>query len=89
MVGIAVLDLVTGELARWDVTSDHGLSTAGAAWAGDVLWWSAGPVRAEGDGVTSSKLEAHTWNPVTQERRDLGNGRGGGVHPVSTGDAPD
>ena len=41
-VGVAVLDLVTGDVRRWDTSTPHGLMTAGLAWAGDVLWWVGG-----------------------------------------------
>lgn len=90
VVGIAVLDLVSGDVRRWEVDSDHGLGVTGAAWAGDVLWWSAGPTRDAAGAATATKVDVHTWNAATGERRDLSNGPGGGLFlGEGIGDAPD
>lgn len=71
VVGIAVLDLETGERQVWEVASEHGLSVRGAAWAGDVLWWSAGPVRQDDEsGAIIGTSELHTWDLRTGRRAD-------------------
>nr|WP_300053117.1 hypothetical protein [uncultured Nocardioides sp.] len=76
VVGIAVLDLETGERQVWEVASDHGLSVNGAAWAGDVLWWSAGPVREdEESGAIIGTSELHMWDLSTGDRSEPGGGR--------------
>lgn len=76
VVGIAVLDLETGERQVWEVASEHGLSVNGAAWAGDVLWWSAGPVREDKEsGAIIGTSELHMWDLSTGDRSDPGGGR--------------
>ena len=72
VVGVAVMNLETGEVARWDVDSDHGLSVDGLVWAGDVLWWQAGPVVRLGTGVSRAEIRTRTWHLETGERLELG-----------------
>jgi hypothetical protein len=67
VVGVAVLDLETGERQVWEIASTHGLYTGGLAWAGDVLWWWAGPIR-EVNGTFGGEPLAHTWDVRTGER---------------------
>ena len=64
--GVAVLDLQSGVRRVWSLESPHGLWIDGLAWAGDVLWWSAGPARASAGALTATRA-LHTW--------DLGSGR--------------
>lgn len=75
VVGVAVLDLVTGEELRWEVDAPLGMATDGLIWAGDVLWWSGG---AYDNGSTpearSARVAAHTWDLSTGERQDLDGG---------------
>lgn len=88
-VGVAVLDLRTGSRDVWTVESDHGLATSGLAWAGDVLWWTAGPISPAGEtGVRASGVVARTWDVSTGERDDSPSGAQG-VSGSSTGDAPE
>jgi hypothetical protein len=73
-VGVAVLDLVTGDVRRWDTSTPHGLMTTGLAWAGDVLWWTGGDYATGGTdeergGESSARVAAHTWDLGTDERR--------------------
>ncbi len=71
VVGVAVLDLETGDLDRWDVDSEHGLAVDGLVWAGDVLWWQGGPVVPLGGGASSGVLSIRTWDVTTGKRTDL------------------
>ena len=88
VVGVAVLDLRTGSRDVWTVASDHGLATSGLAWAGDVLWWSAGPVvEADGEGMLALDIAVRSWDVTTGERDDSPRGAGR-VSGNSTGDAP-
>ena len=69
-----MLDLVTGDVQRWDSESPHGLMTSGLIWAGDVLWWvggdySTGGTDEERGGMTSARLVVRTWDPRSDERR--------------------
>ena len=73
-VGVAVLDLVTGDVQRWDTGTPHGLMTAGLVWAGDVLWWVGGDYATGGtdeerDGRSAARLVVHTWEPRSDDRR--------------------
>lgn len=84
VVGVAVMDLETGEVTRWDIASEHGLWVQGLRWAGDVLWWEGGAVMPLGDGVTTARDRMWTWNVRTGERMEAG------VRPdlSQAGDAP-
>jgi hypothetical protein len=88
-VGVAVLDLRTGARDVWRVESEHGLATNGLAWAGDVLWWAAGPIsRADGTAVMGRDIAARTWDVTTGER-DEPTGPSARVSANTVGDAPD
>lgn len=88
VVGVAVLDLRTGARDVWTVPSEHGLATNGLAWAGDVLWWAAGPIaQLDSNGVTARDITARTWDVTTDERDDSPSGAQV-VSGNSTGDAP-
>jgi hypothetical protein len=88
-VGVAVLDLRTGSRDVWTVDSEHGLATNGLAWAGDVLWWAAGPVSRSGDsGVMARDVSVRTWDATTDER-DEPTGPSARVSANAVGDAPD
>jgi hypothetical protein len=82
--GVAVLDLRTGEHQTWEVDSEHGLWTGGLAWAGDVLWWSAGPAQQDASGAVRADARLRTWDVATGERGESSTGIG--LHAV--GDAP-
>jgi hypothetical protein len=89
-VGVAVVDLVTGDVRRWDAESPHGLMTGGLVWAGDVLWWvggdfAAGGTEEERGGQSSARLVVHTWDPRSDERRTR-EGVGASMH--ASGSAP-
>lgn len=71
VVGLAVMELETGEVARWEVESEHGLWVQGLVWAGDVLWWQGGPVVPLGGGSSSSDVRTHVWDLDTDERTQL------------------
>lgn len=90
VVGIAVMDLDTGLVRRWGVDSAHGLYVNGLAWAGDVLWWSAGPTQIEGDGAFSARLQSRTWDLADDVRREVPDGDGSASLALQdAGDAPD
>lgn len=73
VVGVAVMDLETGEVSRWEVESAHGLSVQGLVWADDVLWWQGGPVvPMEDGGATTAELRTRTWDVETDERTEVG-----------------
>lgn len=75
VVGVAVLDLVTGDAVRWEVDAPRGMRTDGLVWAGDVLWWSGGPYdEGSTPNVRSSTIAVHTWDLSTGERQDLDEG---------------
>jgi hypothetical protein len=61
VVGVAVMDLTTGEAERWREDATNGLSVRGMAWAGDTLWWTAGILSSE-DGMTLSRNSMRTWS---------------------------
>jgi hypothetical protein len=82
--GVAVLDLQTGKHQTWEVESPHGLWTGGLAWAGDVLWWSAGPAQQEASGAVRADTRLRTWDVATGERGESSTGIG----PHAVGDAP-
>ena len=89
-VGVAVLDLVTGDVHRWDTGTPHGLMTAGLVWAGDVLWWVGGDYTTGGTdeergGRASARLVVHTWDPGSDERRTQ---EGVGESMYASGSAP-
>lgn len=71
VVGLAVMELETGEVARWEVESEHGLSIQGLVWAGDVLWWQGGQVVPLSGGTSSSDVRMHVWDLDTDERTEL------------------
>ncbi len=72
VVGVAVLHLETGRRELWELESDHGLGTGGMAWAGDVLWWSAGPgVRIEGNRELVALPRLRTWDLRTGARVEV------------------
>jgi hypothetical protein len=70
VVGVCVLDLETGRRKVWEVDSPHGLFVGGMAWAGDVLWWTAGPARLVGDGGIAARTRSRTWDLRTADRDD-------------------
>lgn len=73
VVGLAVMDLVTGTSIRQKTETPHGLAVGALAWAGDRLHWSAGPisdVSATGDSWGYS-LVGRTWDVVSDERVEL------------------
>lgn len=72
VVGVAVMDLETGEVARWEVESEHGLSVQALVWAGDVLWWQGGPVVPLAGGSSSTDVRTHVWDLDTDGRTELG-----------------
>ncbi|MCF6377629.1 hypothetical protein L2K70_08435 [Nocardioides KLBMP 9356] len=82
--GVAVLHLATGEVERWDAKSAHGLQVDGLAWAGDVLWWSAGSVEPVGTIGLKSGLAAHTWDLGSGVRRTMTSDEPGWALPLST-----
>lgn len=86
-VGVAVMDLETGEVERWDAESDHGLTADGLAWAGDVLWWDGG-VYEDGGTATSwgARHQVHTWDVGSGARRDVE--KGARIWVDVTGPAP-
>lgn len=89
-VGVAVLDLVTGDVQRWDTGTPHGLMTAGLVWAGEVLWWvggdyTTGGTEEERGGRASARLVVHTWDPRSDERRTR---EGVGESMYASGSAP-
>ncbi|TGN65590.1 hypothetical protein EXE59_17730 [Nocardioides eburneiflavus] len=86
--GVAVLDLETGKRDAWTVESDHGLWVGGLAWAGDVLWWSAGPAQAQGDGALAARTRPRTWDLDTGERDDTPSSVQRRVSPNGVGHAP-
>jgi hypothetical protein len=86
--GVAVLDLETGERDAWTVDSDHGLWIGGMAWAGDVLWWSAGPARARADGALVARSKTRTWDLDTGARDDTPSSAQRRVSANGVGDAP-
>ncbi len=89
VVGVAVLDLATGAVVRWEIASEHGLSVNGLAWAGDVLWWRGGPLTSLGQGATSAELATYTWDVTTDERLEVeGEAGGAGLTLSRAGDAP-
>lgn len=71
VIGLAVMDLESGTVRRWEIESAHGLSVNGLVWAGDVLWWQGGPIVAMGGGGTSADLTTRTWDLVTDERIEV------------------
>ena len=89
-VGVAVLDLVTGDVQRWDTGTPHGLMTAGLVWAGEVLWWVGGDYTTGGtdeerDGRSAARLVVHTWEPRSDDRRTR---EGVGESMYASGSAP-
>lgn len=84
VVGVAVLDLRTGEREAWTLASEHGLGTSGLAWSGDVLVWSAGAVRREGATAVSAAARTRTWDLSTGEQHVSRSW----ITPQPIGDAP-
>ena len=90
VVGLAVMDLETGKVKRWDVESDHGLSVQGLAWAGDTLWWQGGAVVPSGTGASSADVRTRIWDLETDERTDVTEGDPrAGVYLSEPGGAPE
>lgn len=86
--GVAVVDLETGERRTWTVESPSGLWVSGLAWAGDVLWWSAGEARTTGTALTATG-DVHAWDlgaDGSAARRTQPEGR---VSANGVGAAPD
>lgn len=89
VVGVGILDLRTGSRDTWSIDSEHGLATQGLAWAGDVLWWSAGPLVRSGETAMMARdIAVRTWDVVTDERDEPG-GESARVVANGIGDAPD
>lgn len=88
VVGLAVMDLETGEVKRWDLPSDHGLSVEGLVWAGDALWWQAGPVVPLEGGGMSAELRTRIWQVETDVRTEVTDARSD-VYLFESGGAPD
>jgi hypothetical protein len=87
--GVAVLDLESGERRVWTLESPHGLWIDGLAWAGDVVWWSAGAAESSA-GALTAKRALHTWDLRSDRRTTAGGATLG--QPVSVngvGPAPD
>lgn len=87
--GVAVLDLASGKRRVWTLESPHGLWVGGLAWAGDVLWWSAGTAEARAGALTATQM-LHTWDLRAGRRTTIGRTALG--QPVSAngvGPAPD
>lgn len=88
--GVAVVDLATGDIERWDLEAPHGLLDDGLAWAGDVLWWRAGPFEPAGEDGTRARVRNRTWDVRTDERRVLEKGTPGwDLAPNGVGLTPD
>lgn len=91
VTGVAVMDLLSGEVARWESQASYGLMATGMAWSGDLLWWSAGPLRpGPQPGTTSAEVRSRTWDLSTDGRRELARGEAGwdlSLHDA--GPAPD
>ncbi|GAB3039327.1 hypothetical protein GCM10011376_33330 [Nocardioides flavus (ex Wang et al. 2016)] len=85
--GVAVLDLETGERETWTIESEHGLWIGGLAWAGDVLWWSAGSARLLEKDAIGARQRTRTWDLGTGERDDSP-GSAQRVTANGVGDAP-
>ena len=69
--GVAVLDVESGERQTWTVESPHGLWVNGLAWAGDVLWWSAGAAKESAGALTATGM-VHTWELRSDRRTTAG-----------------
>lgn len=82
--GVAVVELATGDIERWDTESAYGLAADGLAWAGDVLWWTGGPVEPVGEVGTRSRVLAHTWDVATGERSHAERNTPGSDLPLGT-----
>ena len=90
VVGLAVMELETGEVQRWDVESEHGLSVQGLVWAGHALWWQGGPVVPMGTGVSSADVRTRIWDLGTDERTEVADQDArASVHLSEPGGAPD
>lgn len=91
IVGVAVLDLVTGDVRRWTTDSPRGKAVGGLAWAGDVLWWASGDwdegsTASEG----SSTMVNRTWDLSTGDQDEAPAGTPAGRLSLSpAGPAPD
>jgi hypothetical protein len=72
--GVAVVDLATGDIERWNAEVPHGLLTEGLVWSGDVLWWNAGVVETVGENRERFRYKTYTWDVRTDERRALEKG---------------
>lgn len=90
-VGVAVVDLVTGDVERWRTGTRRGMATYGLAWAGDVLWWAGGDYSEDSTPTQwGSNSATYTWDVGTGEQ--LENGPFGAVtHDLAGrgGSAPD
>ncbi|MBS2938147.1 hypothetical protein KDN32_10365 [Nocardioides sp. J2M5] len=88
-VGVAVLDLRTGDRDVWRLDTEHGLATNGLAWAGDVLWWSAGQVTRFGEtAVGGTDIATRRWDFASGER-GVPTGAEARVSPLEVRSAPD
>lgn len=88
VVGVAVLDLRTGDRRAWTLDTEHGLATGGLAWTGEVLWWSAGTLSRSGEsGLLGSDIVARKWD-VAADRRVEPSGPESRVWPDNARSAP-
>jgi hypothetical protein len=69
--GVAVLDVESGARRTWTLESPHGLWVGGLAWAGDVVWWSAGAARESAGALTATGM-VHTWDLRSGRRTTAG-----------------
>lgn len=84
VVGVAVLDLDTGETQAWRLEPEHGLGTSGLAWSGDVLVWSAGAISRQGATAVSAATRTRSWDLRTGEK----DGSSSWITPQPIGDGP-
>lgn len=87
VVGVAVADLVTGDVRRWRSETARGLWAQGLVWAGDVLWWEAGDLSSTGlvgepGAATAARMSVHTWDAATDEHATV---HGSGISLSATG----
>lgn len=87
VVGLAVIDLETGEREVWELDSAHGLFIGGMAWAGDQLSWWAGPIR-EVNGTLGGEPLPHRWNTRNGERDATVADAGTPIEFAESGTAP-
>ena len=70
LVSVRVYDTVSGEVATYQVPTEHGLQPELLLWADDLLWFEIWQYDApQGDGGRSASLvQTVAWNPTTDER---------------------